>query len=96
MEDVFIYDHVRSPRGKGRPEGALHVSPPVQLVIGPTGRAASGVMLRQQVPGRIVLVRDPEPITKLLAEHGVPGAGPVHRQWPRLSGGGPHETDDEV
>ena len=24
MPDCFIYDHVRTPRGKGRPEGALH------------------------------------------------------------------------
>jgi len=32
MEDVFIYDHVRTPRGKGRPDGALHEIPPVQLV----------------------------------------------------------------
>lgn len=24
MNDAFIYDHVRSPRGKGRPDGALH------------------------------------------------------------------------
>jgi len=32
MENVFIYDHVRTPRGKGRPDGALHEIPPVQLV----------------------------------------------------------------
>lgn len=32
MQDVFIYDHVRTPRGKGRPDGALHEIPPVQLV----------------------------------------------------------------
>jgi acetyl-CoA C-acetyltransferase len=32
MEDVFIYDHVRTPRGRGRPDGALHEIPPVQLV----------------------------------------------------------------
>lgn len=24
MNDAYIYDHVRSPRGKGRPDGALH------------------------------------------------------------------------
>jgi acetyl-CoA C-acetyltransferase len=24
MADVFIYDHVRSPRGRGKPDGALH------------------------------------------------------------------------
>lgn len=32
MQDVFIFDHVRTPRGKGRPDGALHEIPPVQLV----------------------------------------------------------------
>lgn len=32
MHDVFIYDHVRTPRGRGRPDGALHEIPAVQLV----------------------------------------------------------------
>jgi acetyl-CoA C-acetyltransferase len=31
MTDAFIYDHVRSPRGKGRPDGALHEITPVSL-----------------------------------------------------------------
>ena len=31
MPDVFIYDHARTPRGKGRPDGALHEIPAVQL-----------------------------------------------------------------
>ena len=31
MTEVFIYDHVRTPRGKGRPEGALHEVTAVQL-----------------------------------------------------------------
>ncbi len=31
MTDAFIYDHVRSPRGKGRPDGALHEVTPVSL-----------------------------------------------------------------
>ncbi|BEP58476.1 acetyl-CoA C-acetyltransferase [Variovorax sp. V118] len=30
-DDVFIYDHVRTPRGKGRADGALHPITPVQL-----------------------------------------------------------------
>jgi acetyl-CoA C-acetyltransferase len=33
MNDVFVYDHVRTPRGKGRPEGALHATPPVRLAV---------------------------------------------------------------
>ncbi|RJG00824.1 acetyl-CoA C-acetyltransferase [Noviherbaspirillum sedimenti] len=31
MNDAFIYDHVRSPRGKGRATGALHEVTPVRL-----------------------------------------------------------------
>lgn len=31
MTDAYIYDHVRTPRGKGRPDGALHEVPAVQL-----------------------------------------------------------------
>lgn len=31
MTDVFIYDHVRTPRGKGKPDGALHEVTPVNL-----------------------------------------------------------------
>ncbi|OYO26306.1 acetyl-CoA C-acetyltransferase [Janthinobacterium sp. PC23-8] len=31
MKEAFIYDHVRTPRGKGRPDGALHQITPVQL-----------------------------------------------------------------
>lgn len=30
--EAFIYDHVRTPRGKGRPDGALHEVTSVQLV----------------------------------------------------------------
>ena len=31
MTDVFIYDHVRTPRGRGKPDGGLHEITPVQL-----------------------------------------------------------------
>ena len=31
MPNAFIYDHVRTPRGRGRPDGALHEIPSVQL-----------------------------------------------------------------
>ena len=31
MNNVFLYDHVRTPRGKGRPDGALHTVAPVHL-----------------------------------------------------------------
>tara|TARA_R110001606_G_scaffold346682_2_gene495661 strand:- start:718 stop:1923 length:1206 start_codon:yes stop_codon:yes gene_type:complete len=32
MQDVFIYDHVRTPRGRGRPDGSLHEITAIQLV----------------------------------------------------------------
>lgn len=31
MTEAFVYDHVRSPRGRGRPDGALHEITPIQL-----------------------------------------------------------------
>jgi len=31
MTDAFIYDHVRTPRGKGKADGALHEITPIQL-----------------------------------------------------------------
>jgi acetyl-CoA C-acetyltransferase len=31
MSDCFIYDHVRTPRGRGRADGALHEVPPIDL-----------------------------------------------------------------
>jgi acetyl-CoA C-acetyltransferase len=31
MADCFIYDAVRTPRGRGRPDGALHEVPPIDL-----------------------------------------------------------------
>jgi acetyl-CoA C-acetyltransferase len=32
--DVFIYDAIRTPRGKGKKDGALHTVKPVSLVVG--------------------------------------------------------------
>ena len=31
MTDAFLYDHVRTPRGRGRADGALHEVPPIEL-----------------------------------------------------------------
>ena len=31
MTDCYIYDHVRTPRGRGRPDGALHEVPAIDL-----------------------------------------------------------------
>lgn len=32
MSDVYIYDHVRTPRGRGKPNGTLHEVTPIQLI----------------------------------------------------------------
>jgi acetyl-CoA C-acetyltransferase len=32
MPDAFIYDHVRTPRGRGRPDGRLHEATPIELL----------------------------------------------------------------
>ena len=32
MSDAFIYDHVRTPRGKGKKDGSLHQASPVWLL----------------------------------------------------------------
>lgn len=37
MTDAFIYDHVRSPRGRGRPNGSLHEVTPLNLAAGVLG-----------------------------------------------------------
>ena len=31
MTECYIYDHIRTPRGRGRPDGALHEVPPIEL-----------------------------------------------------------------
>jgi acetyl-CoA C-acetyltransferase len=32
MTEIFVYDHVRTPRGRGKPSGALHEITPIQLI----------------------------------------------------------------
>ncbi len=34
MFDAYLYDHCRTPRGKGKPEGSLHTATPVWLLRG--------------------------------------------------------------
>jgi acetyl-CoA C-acetyltransferase len=34
MADAFIYDHLRTPRGRGKKTGALHEVKPIDLVVG--------------------------------------------------------------
>ncbi|MEO8224325.1 MAG: beta-ketoacyl synthase N-terminal-like domain-containing protein, partial [Gammaproteobacteria bacterium] len=32
MADAFIYDHLRTPRGRGKPNGSLHEVTPIELL----------------------------------------------------------------
>jgi acetyl-CoA C-acetyltransferase len=32
MSEAYVFDHVRTPRGRGKPDGALHEVPPIRLV----------------------------------------------------------------
>jgi acetyl-CoA C-acetyltransferase len=34
MSEAFVYDHIRTPRGKGKKDGSLHSVKPVDLVVG--------------------------------------------------------------
>ncbi len=34
MAEAFVYDHIRTPRGKGKSNGSLHTTKPVDLVVG--------------------------------------------------------------
>lgn len=50
MTDVYIYDHVRSPRGKGRADGALSEVTPVQLAA----QMLQAVRERNQLDSRLI------------------------------------------
>ena len=44
MPEAFIYDHVRTPRGRGKPDGALHRSRPLGLPRQCCGRSRSAAV----------------------------------------------------
>src|SRR5215217_3515480 len=50
MPDCFIYDHVRTPRGRGRPDGALHGVTPVELA----SQALQAIRNRNDLDTRMV------------------------------------------
>ncbi len=55
MPDALIYDAVRTPRGKGRPDGALHDIAPVDLVAGLVGPVLERTGLSPGAVGDLVL-----------------------------------------
>ncbi|MDO9495243.1 MAG: acetyl-CoA C-acyltransferase, partial [Nocardioides sp.] len=34
MAEAFVYDHIRTPRGRGKANGSLHEVKPVDLAVG--------------------------------------------------------------
>lgn len=50
MSHAYIYDHVRTPRGKGRPDGSLHEITPVQLAT----QTLSALRDRNQLDTRLI------------------------------------------
>ena len=56
MAEAYIYDHLRTPRGKGRPDGGLHTVSPVDLLAQVSANGIGGDrQVRQGVfPGQIV------------------------------------------
>ena len=38
--EALVFDGVRTPRGKGKSNGSLHATKPVDLVVGPDARDA--------------------------------------------------------
>ncbi|MFL5259799.1 MAG: acetyl-CoA C-acetyltransferase [Hyphomicrobiales bacterium] len=50
MPDCFVYDHVRTPRGRGRPDGALHGVTPVELA----SQALQAIRNRNDLDTRMV------------------------------------------
>jgi acetyl-CoA C-acetyltransferase len=50
MEDIFIFDAVRTPRGKGKPEGHHHIIRPVQL----GAHVLKEIIKRQNLPSSAI------------------------------------------
>jgi acetyl-CoA C-acetyltransferase len=55
MPDTFIYDHVRTPRGRGRPDGALHEVSPTRLAAFALKRLAQRCQLPADAVEDVVL-----------------------------------------
>jgi acetyl-CoA C-acetyltransferase len=50
MTEAFIYDHVRTPRGRGRPDGKLHEVTPIELLT----QVLVAVRERSRVPTELI------------------------------------------
>jgi NAD(P)-dependent dehydrogenase (short-subunit alcohol dehydrogenase family) len=52
MTEAFIFDHVRTPRGKGRPNGTLREITPIQLIAGYATAMAKTPIMVKGIPQR--------------------------------------------
>jgi acetyl-CoA C-acetyltransferase len=60
MPEAFIYDHVRTPRGRGKADGALHEVTALALATAPLKALKERNNLREDVVDDVVLgVVDP-------------------------------------
>jgi len=60
MPEAFIYDHVRTPRGRGKPDGALHEVTALALATAPLRALRERNNLAEDVVDDVVLgVVDP-------------------------------------
>ena len=68
MTDALIFDHVRTPRGRGRPDGSLHRITPIELAaqsLRDVGRVMA--VLKPRLQGRVDLSEVSRLVKKRLA-----------------------------
>src|SRR5258708_30113374 len=60
MPEAYIYDHVRTPRGRGKPDGALHEVTALALATAPLRALKERNSLKEDVVDDVILgVVDP-------------------------------------
>ena len=60
MPEAFIYDHVRTPRGRGKPDGALHEVTALALATAPLKALKERNNLKEDIVDDVILgVVDP-------------------------------------
>jgi acetyl-CoA C-acetyltransferase len=55
MTDAFVYDHVRTPRGRGKPDGSLHAITPIQLAAQTLGAIRDRNLLDTKLIDDVIL-----------------------------------------
>ena len=78
MTDAFIYEHLRTPRGKGKKDGGLHQATPIWLLRTLLQALQQRLRLDTALVDDVVLVGDhrgrhAQPLLRLGARSGEPG-----------------------